>query len=148
MQTLPPPPDDRWLASARKLTHALDKRHLDPILGFFFPVIGDVAAGLLGLYLLILAWRAQKPKVVLARMALNTAIDTGIGAIPFIGDVFDYFFRANSRNLALLERPAARDRHVALDGVLLGLSLMALVIALCLPLVLLVWLFLWALSLR
>jgi hypothetical protein len=146
--TPPPPRDDLWLASARKLTHTLDKRHLDPLLGFFCPVVGDVAGGLLGLYLLILAWRAHKPRVVLARMALNTAIDTGIGAIPLVGDVFDYFFRANSRNLALLERPAARDRHVAWDGVLLGLSLVALVAALCLPLVLLGWLVAWALGFR
>ncbi len=135
---LPPNQDDDvWLKTARTLTHTLDKRHLDPILGFCFPFVGDVVGGLLGAYLLVLAWRKKKPRLVLARMALNTAIDTGLGAIPILGDLFDYWFRANSRNLKLLERPTQTTGNTLWDSMWLALSLVLLLAALCLPLVLL-----------
>lgn len=134
---VPEQQDDLWLKSARKLTHTMDKRHLDPILGFFFPFVGDFVGGLLGAYLIVLAWRRNKPKLVLARMALNTAIDTGLGAIPIVGDVFDYWFRANSRNLALLERPDGPSRSSAWDALWLGLSLVTLLVALLVPVALL-----------
>lgn len=137
------PKDDLWLASARKLTHTMDERHLDPILGFFFPFVGDFVGGVLGAYLMVLAWRRGKSKVVLARMALNTAIDTAVGAVPLVGDLFDHFFRANSRNLRLLER-ADSGGNSAWDSLWLGLSLVALVMALLLPVALVVAFGFWA----
>ncbi len=44
------------------------------------------------------------PKPVAARMAANVLLDIGIGSIPFVGDAFDAVFKANTRNLKLLER--------------------------------------------
>lgn len=143
-----PPADDMWLASARKLTRTLDDHHLDPLVGLFFPFVGDLVGGLLGVYILGIAWRRNVPKMVLARMALNTAIDTGIGAIPLVGDLFDYWFRANSRNLKLMERPHHSRGHAVWDGAVLTLSLVALLAALCTPVVLFVWLLVWAFSSR
>jgi hypothetical protein len=46
------------------------------------------------------------PRVVQLRMLLNVVIDVGVGAIPFIGDVADAFWKSNSKNMALLERHA------------------------------------------
>lgn len=72
-------------------------------------------------YLVILAARLGVPAVVITRMILNTGLDMLIGAIPLAGDLFDIGWRANSRNLALLERalvqPAqARRASVAVIG--------------------------------
>jgi len=72
--------------------------------------------------------RLKVPKVVIARMLLNTGIDLLVGAVPLLGDLFDAGFKANLRNLALLERHADRPvastrssrRFVALLALLVG----------------------------
>jgi hypothetical protein len=66
------------------------------------PGIGDAVASLLSCYLLYEASRLGVPRLVLARMAVNVALEGLIGAVPVAGDAFDVFFRANRRNVALL----------------------------------------------
>lgn len=78
---------------------------LDPIVGLI-PVIGDGIGGLVGAHLIAEAARFGIPRVVLARMVLNTTIDMVIGIIPFIGDIFDFFSKSNAVNLALFRRYA------------------------------------------
>jgi hypothetical protein len=54
-----------------------------------------------------LIWEARQlgaPRWLIARMMGNTSLDTTIGAIPVVGDVFDLMFRANMKNMALLSR--------------------------------------------
>jgi hypothetical protein len=77
---------------------------LDAILGLL-PVGGDVLTGLVqtGLVLVALA-HYRVPKAVAARMAANVLLDILVGAIPLLGDLFDIAFKANTRNLQLLER--------------------------------------------
>jgi hypothetical protein len=86
---------------------------LDPLLGLI-PGAGDaVAAGVTG-WLVLEAARLGVPASTLVRMLTNVAIDALIGAIPVAGDVFDFAWKANLRNVALLERhvaePAAARR--------------------------------------
>ena len=52
--------------------------------------------------------RLRVPKVVIARMVFNTGLDLLAGVVPLLGDLFDAGFKANLRNLALLERHARR----------------------------------------
>lgn len=73
------------------------------------PGIGDLITGLFGLVILYHAFRMRVPAVIVARMTINLALDLAIGLVPFAGDVADIFWKANTRNLALLER------HVALE---------------------------------
>lgn len=76
---------------------------LDPLLGLI-PGVGDlVGAGVSG-YILLLAAQAGAPKTVLVRMLGNVALDSLVGAIPALGDLFDFAFKANARNMKLLER--------------------------------------------
>lgn len=76
---------------------------IDGIIGLI-PGIGDLlGAGLSG-YFIYAASRLDIPRHVIARMILNTAIETIVGAIPFIGDAFDFVFKANERNARLLRR--------------------------------------------
>lgn len=76
---------------------------LDGLLGFFLPELGDLLGALSSLSLVWLAVREGVPASVLARMLLNIAIDALAGAIPILGDIFDLTFKANRKNLNLLE---------------------------------------------
>ena len=62
------------------------------------------------------------------RMAANVLLDVGIGTIPFVGDAFDIFFKANTRNLNLLR--ARSSKHV-LDGDVYSSHLVAALLISC-----------------
>jgi hypothetical protein len=66
------------------------------------PGIGDAAASALSCYLLFEAYKLDVPAALLARMIANVVLEGAMGAVPFAGDAFDVFFRANRRNVALL----------------------------------------------
>ena len=76
---------------------------LDPLVGLI-PGIGDVAGALLSGYIVLVAARLGASASVVARMVLNVAIDTIIGSVPLLGDVFDVAWKANQKNVALLEK--------------------------------------------
>ena len=76
---------------------------LDAILGLL-PVGGDVLTGLVQAALVLVALRHYKvPKTVAARMMANVLVDVAVGSIPILGDLFDVGFKANTRNIKLLE---------------------------------------------
>lgn len=101
---------------------------LDSLIGLV-PGIGDAVAGLLSLYIIVEAHRLGVPRTLLARMGWNVAIDTLVGEVPILGDLFDIGFKANLRNLALLDgfaqRPAAvqRSSRLLLALIILGVVL-------------------------
>ena len=76
---------------------------LDSILGLL-PLVGDSASALPAIYLIHRARQLGVPKSVVAQMAANLVVDFAIGAIPLFGDLFDITFKANRRNIALLQR--------------------------------------------
>ena len=73
---------------------------LDALIGLI-PGVGDVASTTLGLVLIARAAAGRLPLVVVLRMLVNTLVDALIGAIPFLGDAFDFVFKSNARNLEL-----------------------------------------------
>lgn len=81
---------------------------LDALVGLV-PVAGDVVSAALGLYLVWEARRLGMPKWKVARMMLNVGVDAAFGSIPLAGDLFDFVFRSNSMNLAIVRRHL--DRH-------------------------------------
>jgi hypothetical protein len=76
---------------------------LDFVLGLV-PGIGDFTAGALGWYGIWVAQKMGAPRSVVLRMAGNIALDTIVGSVPLLGDLFDLGFKSNLRNLALLDR--------------------------------------------
>ncbi len=76
---------------------------IDPLLNVV-PGLGNTLAALTSLYLLWLASRLHVPSSVYARMLWNICIDYVAGVVPYIGIVFDVFYRANAKNFALLEK--------------------------------------------
>jgi hypothetical protein len=85
---------------------------LDPILGLL-PGGGDALGALLSAAVVLLAVRHGLPRIVVARMVFNVAVDFVVGIIPILGDLFDAAWKANSRNLRLLERHATGQRRPA-----------------------------------
>lgn len=85
----------------------------------------------MGSYLVLLGSRLGAPNPVLARMVLNVALDTLAGVVPIAGDLFDVAWKANNRNMALLERyiekPAATKKSSSLFvmAIIAALALLA-----------------------
>jgi hypothetical protein len=76
---------------------------LDPILGLL-PGIGDLIGALISMLIVFRAVQAGIPRIAVARMMTNIAIDTLVGSIPLVGDAFDFAFKANLKNLRIYER--------------------------------------------
>ena len=76
---------------------------VDSLLGLV-PVVGDLAAQAVAAYLIWEARQLGVPKLTMWRMIGNSLIDTVVGAVPLVGDAFDIAFRANMKNLRLLQR--------------------------------------------
>jgi hypothetical protein len=117
---------------------------LDGIVGFI-PGIGDVLGGLASTILIFAAWVRGVPPVTVARMVANVAIETVVGAVPVLGNLFDIGWRANRRNYKLLVGSVAstdgeRRRHSFWSWAFFAGVALVLVSLMLLPGVLLVWL--------
>ncbi len=66
------------------------------------PGIGDVGSALVSLYIVLEARKLGAPNHLLLQMLANVAIDTGLGTIPVLGDIFDVLFKSNLKNIDLL----------------------------------------------
>lgn len=101
---------------------------VDAILGLV-PVLGDLLGMLLSGYIVVQAARLHTPWSVLLRMLLNVAVEALIGLVPVAGDLFDAGWKANQRNVRLLEgyldhpagTAATSRRFFALAALLLAL---------------------------
>jgi len=76
---------------------------LDALIGLV-PGAGDAVAGLFSVAVVLQAARMGLPRVVIARMVLNSLVDLLVGAIPLVGDLFDVAWKANLRNVRMLDR--------------------------------------------
>lgn len=100
---------------------------LDGIVGII-PGVGDALGLAASTYILLRARGFGVPRVVMVRMIANVLLDSVVGAIPLLGDLFDFNFKANRRNIELMERYLVDDRHVRRES--WARILVALVVAL------------------
>ncbi|MFO1021079.1 MAG: DUF4112 domain-containing protein [Planctomycetales bacterium] len=101
------------LAQARFLAVLMDscleipgtkvKLGLDALIGFI-PGIGDLLTTTVSGYIMLLAKRCGVSKWTMGKMIANTLVDLGVGIIPLVGDAFDVAWKANRKNVALLEQ--------------------------------------------
>jgi len=118
---LQPTGTDKEIDRARALARVLDtavgipgtkfRFGVDAVLGLF-PGVGDVLSGMMSSYIVLAAWRRGASASVIGRMLANIGVDTAIGSIPILGDVFDATFKSNVRNVQLLERYVAAPKQV------------------------------------
>ena len=83
---------------------------LDPLIGLV-PGVGDFTGFLVSGYMILICARNGASGFLLARMTLNILIDALIGSIPAIGDLFDFAYKANRRNLKLMQQHYVEGRH-------------------------------------
>lgn len=145
----PLPSDASTLDALRRYAVLLDSQFrvpgtnirfgLDAIVGLI-PGLGDISTPVFAALLLMQGVRMRLPAVVQARMVLNAAIDMLVGFVPIVGDLVDIGFKANLRNLALLERharrgvPPSRSDYVFVIVCVILLAFVAIA-----PIVVLVW---------
>ena len=137
------------LEALRKIAQLLDSAFLvpgttfrvglDPILGLI-PGLGDLVSPLFTAGIL---WEARElglPKVVQLRMLSNVAIDALLGIVPLAGDLFDFAWKSNNMNMALLEHHAREEHRASVGDWLFVVLMIALLIVLAaLPFLLLGW---------
>jgi hypothetical protein len=80
------------------------------------PFVGDAAGVLLSSYILLEAARMGAPKALVFRMAVNVAIEGIVGAVPLLGDIFDAAWKANQRNVRLLEAHFGEPKRATVDN--------------------------------
>jgi hypothetical protein len=144
------PAQEQRIAALRHLSRLLDSAYevpgttyrfgLDPIVGLV-PGIGDLVSPLFTIALLWQSHDLDLPRVVQLRMLFNVAIDTVIGIVPIVGDLFDFAWKANEMNMALLERHAFEERAASVVDWLVVVSLTVALLALAaLPFLFVGWL--------
>jgi hypothetical protein len=137
-----PKPGPHWrLVRLRRAAWLLDRSipvgggyriGLDPLIGLI-PGAGDWIGALLSLYFIYEAARLGLPLKILARMAANVVIESVLGLVPVIGDLFDFVWQANVRNLRLVEQhyrpglPSRSLRHVWLAITVFSVVLLGLI---------------------
>jgi hypothetical protein len=119
---------------------------VDAALGLI-PGVGPAVGGLLSAWIVIGALRHRVPALKVGRMLFNIILDVTIGAVPFIGDVFDWLWEENVMNLEILVRHRDRSRPPRSAGQIVGSATLILAIILLFALgaaigviVLIVWL--------
>lgn len=88
---------------------------LDGILGLI-PVVGDLTTTLVSFYILIEGALLGAPPAVLIRMGINILIENIVDCIPVIGNIFDFFWKSNTKNIRLLERHQSNPRRASLEA--------------------------------
>lgn len=94
---------------------------LDPILGLI-PGGGDVITASISAYMIYLAARFGLRKEEIGKMIGNVAVETVLGSFPLIGDIFDAYFKANIRNLEILEKHIENNNTLLADNEISGLA--------------------------
>ena len=113
---------------------------LDAIVGLV-PGLGDVVSPVFTIAVLATGLKKRVPAVVLARMVLNAGIDMLIGLVPVLGDLVDIAWKADLKNVALLERHARPGTPPSPSDYAFVIVCIALVVLIAVvPILLLVWL--------
>lgn len=128
--------------SLGRLSWLMDDLFRIPVLGWRFgldavvgliPGFGDTATSLASFYILVSAVRYRVPRITLLRMGMNLGIDYVLGSVPLVGDLFDAWWKANQKNVALMRQRAqvssseARAGRLS-DWLFVGVIILSLVV--------------------
>jgi hypothetical protein len=126
--------DDR-LRWVERISHLLDSQFrvpgtnwrfgLDPIMGLL-PVVGGIPSLAVSGILILTMMRHGASGQLVVRMVLNVVLDTLIGAIPIVGNIFDFAYKANDRNVRLLRRHYQEGKYQGSGRGLLVVALLGL----------------------
>jgi hypothetical protein len=131
----------RWLDDVARIPGTNIRFGLDSVIGFFLPGAGDAMTAMGSVALLFLALKSGVPAVGLGRMVMNIAIDALVGAVPFVGDLFDVAWKANRKNLELIQhyRGDPNAKPGAGEYALVGVGLLLVILSIALPILFLIF---------
>ena len=119
---------------------------LDPLLNLI-PLGGAIAGFGTSLVLVIAMWRNGASSKLVIRMLLNISLDAILGSIPFLGNLLDFFSKANEKNIKLLRQHYYEGKHTG-SGIGIVISILIVFFLLIAVTLYLIWtLFSWAFSL-
>lgn len=119
---------------------------LDPLINLV-PFLGNIVGFGVSLMLVIVMWRNGASRKVVMLMTINVILDTTVGAIPVIGQVFDFFFKANTKNILLLREYYYQGKHQGKGNDVLAV-IFGLILLLTAGFIYLLWeAFIWLLNL-
>lgn len=150
------PKDSKSLKWVEQLSYLLDEKFrlpgtnfrfgLDPILNLI-PYAGSFTGLILSAALVLTMARHGASSRIVTLMAINVFLDATIGSIPIIGQIFDFFYKANTRNIQLLREHYYEGRHQGSGKNILVVAILVLVILfivfIYLAYKLLEWVFSW-----
>lgn len=127
--------DDMWRIPGTKVRFGLDA-----LIGWI-PGIGDAMAGVASCVIVFASWRRGVAPVTLARMIANILLETAVGGVPVVGDVFHIFWKANRRNYRILIREKEAPRlKTWRDWIFLAVIMVSALAAVTIPIFFLIWL--------
>jgi len=119
---------------------------LDPLINLV-PFLGNLIGFFIAFYLVLVMWRHGASRKLVMLMLINVIIDLTIGAIPVLGNIFDFFFKANKKNIILLNEYYYEGKHQG-NGANILIILLAVFLLLTFLFVYLLWLgFIWMINL-
>ena len=105
---------------------------LDGVIGLI-PGLGDMAGATVSAFIIARAMRSGIPKSAILRMLINVALDSLVGAVPLVGDIFDFAFKSNMYNLQIYREALRGERQVARDWFFIAVVLLILLVIVVAP---------------
>jgi NAD/NADP transhydrogenase beta subunit len=112
---------------------------IDPLIGLI-PGFGDMAGAVVSSILIARAMQSGIAKSAILRMVINVALDSLAGAIPFVGDIFDFAFKSNVYNLRIYREALRGERKPLRDWLFIVFVVLLLLVIILLPIVGLIYL--------
>jgi hypothetical protein len=138
-EVIPPDAPDPWI---EKLAWVMDrsipigrwKIGLDGIIGLI-PGLGDLIGAMISALIVAAGVQARLPRSAIARMVVNVAIETIVGVVPFLGDLFDMAWKANTRNVEIFREALKGERSRTKDSLFVTGVVLAVAAILAIPVI-------------
>ena len=112
---------------------------LDPLIGLI-PGVGDMAGAVISTIIIARAMKSGIPKSAVIRMVINVAVDSLGGAVPVVGDLFDFAYKSNVMNVQIYRKSLRGEREPLRDWFFIVFVFLALLVILILPILGLIYL--------
>ena len=119
------------LDNSIKIPGTNQKIGIDAIIGII-PILGDFIGAIFSTYILYSGIKMGVSSKIVKKMATNIAIEFIIGSIPIIGDIFDALWKANKRNVELIEEATLENHENYRLNYLIMASLIIIILGLIL----------------
>jgi Domain of unknown function (DUF4112) len=138
-EVVPRDAPDPWI---EKLAYVMDRSipigrwriGLDGIIGLI-PGLGDLIGALVSALIVAAGIQARLPRSAIARMVANVAIEAAVGVVPFLGDLFDMAWKANTKNVEIFRQALKGERSRTRDSMFVVGIVVAILAIVAIPVI-------------